>query len=260
MTLRAKSMGTSEAYVTFFNDLMLERRTALPAYITKVNTTGGALVSVDVRPAILHTITEPNGIDQRTQELPIISGVPVVMPRSQTTGFSLTIPLAVGDEVLLVVADRSIDNWQSTGRVSRPSEPVVSRSHDLTDAIAIVGISNGMTSIPNYSFEAIELRNKENSISVSVSDSTVVVNNNGVKISVEGDTILMDNGNSSITIESHKITIDSPLVEITGSSLELASSSNVTTGGGMTSSGGLDSDNHVHSDPQGGQTGGPINP
>lgn len=260
MSLRAKHLSDSEAYVTFFKDLMLGVRTSIPAKIMKINSLNGGLVSVDVQVYINHTITGADGIQQTQKEIPILAGVPLVMPRSQTTGFSLTIPIAVGDDVLVVFSDRSIDNWQSTGKISPPAEKVTTRTHDLTDAVAIIGIFNDMTPIPNYSFDAIEMRNKQGDVSVSVSNDGIVLDNKGIKISIEGGNISLVNGASSITIESNKITIDSPLVEITGDSFEMGSSSNVTTGGGLTSSGGLDFENHIHSDPQGGNTGPPVNP
>lgn len=53
-------------------------------------------------------------------------------------GMSFIMNLEAGDNVILIVADRSIDEWQNSSR-SKPSEPFSSRRYDLSDAIAIPG-------------------------------------------------------------------------------------------------------------------------
>lgn len=258
--LRNKTMSIAESLTVLHNDLMLTRRTAMPASVTGVNVIDGKLLSINVQPAIFQVRTAKNGIEVELEELPIIENVPIVMPFSQTTGFSLSVPIAVGDDVLIMCADRSIDNWQDTGKISKPAEPVVSRSHDLTDAIAIIGIFNNMTGIQNYKQDSIEIRNKDGKIYVNVSDNEIKIENNGINFLINSSEAKIANGSSSIKIESNKITIDSELVEITGSSFNLASTTNTTTGGGMTTSAGVQLDNHVHSNPEGGFVGPPVAP
>lgn len=74
-------------------------------------------------------------------KLPVIPGVPVVFP--QGGGCSITWPLAAGNSVLLVVAERSLDEWKATGDgdVSARS----ARRFDLTDAVALAGLSSPST-------------------------------------------------------------------------------------------------------------------
>lgn len=67
--------------------------------------------------------------------LGVIDGVPVIMPRSSLG--SLTFPISRGDTVLLVFAERAIDNWLSLGGEQPPGDP---RKYDLSDAIAIPGL------------------------------------------------------------------------------------------------------------------------
>jgi hypothetical protein len=66
--------------------------------------------------------------------LPLLINVPIVFPASG--GFLLTLPLAAGDEVLVVFASRCIDSWWQSGGVGRPME---ARMHDLSDGFAIPG-------------------------------------------------------------------------------------------------------------------------
>lgn len=67
--------------------------------------------------------------------LPTINRVPVVHPR--TAKAILRLPVAPGDIVTIVFADRSIEGWlQGDGAEAEPQDP---RQHDLSDAFAILG-------------------------------------------------------------------------------------------------------------------------
>jgi hypothetical protein len=69
------------------------------------------------------------------ETLPIISAVPVQFPGGG--GFAETWPVTIGDPCLLVFADRSLETWISRGGVVAPLDE---RAHELSDAIAILGI------------------------------------------------------------------------------------------------------------------------
>lgn len=69
------------------------------------------------------------------EPLPTIPAVPVVFAGGG--GFAETWPVAPGDECLIVFSDRSLDRWFVTGAVLDPRDI---RSHDLSDAIAILGV------------------------------------------------------------------------------------------------------------------------
>lgn len=76
--------------------------------------------------------------------MPAVANVPVAFPSS--SGFAITWPLAVGDTVFLVLADRSIDEWRSTGNPENiPQDP---RRFELTDAVAIPGLRPFTRPIP----------------------------------------------------------------------------------------------------------------
>lgn len=69
-------------------------------------------------------------------EYPVIPKVPVVQPR--TAKARINFPIEQGDSVLLVFADRNIENWlQSRG--DEPREVRDLRRHDLSDGFAILG-------------------------------------------------------------------------------------------------------------------------
>ncbi len=69
-------------------------------------------------------------------EYPVIPRVPVVQPRTQAA--QIHMPISKGDLVLLVFADRNIENWlDSDGSEAREVNDV--RRHALSDAYAIPG-------------------------------------------------------------------------------------------------------------------------
>jgi hypothetical protein len=101
--------------------------TALPAQIEKYDY---ATQKADVKPLIKKKYK-----DGTISEMPVITNVPVIWPRSASA--SLTFPLNRGDGVLLVFSERSIDTWLSKGGQSEPGDP---RKFDLSDAVAIPGL------------------------------------------------------------------------------------------------------------------------
>lgn len=84
----------------------------------------------DVKPLVSKRFS-----DGSVLELPVITDVPVVWPRTSQGG--ITFPLQRGDGCLLVFAQRSLDVWSSEGGVVDPRD---TRKFDLTDAIAIPGL------------------------------------------------------------------------------------------------------------------------
>ena len=79
--------------------------------------------------------------DQYVQ-YPLLVVVPVVV--LQGGGAFISFPIVSGDSCILLFNDREIDTWL-TYNPSTPNPPQSDRTHDLNDAIALVGIR----SIPN---------------------------------------------------------------------------------------------------------------
>lgn len=93
--------------------------------------------SADVQPLLKRTYVREGG-EREVVTLPVISRAPVVYPRGG--GWSQTWPLAPGDLVLLLVAERSLDRWSASadGAEVSPADP---RRHDLSDAVVLAGIA-----------------------------------------------------------------------------------------------------------------------
>ncbi len=259
MAIRSRELTADTALELSFMDAMIDKRTAMPGVIKKINVVDGALRSVDVQPATNLLLAKDQGLGNTPQPLPIISGVPVVLPYAQKEGLSITLPIKVGDECLLIIADRSIDNWQFNGGVQSPVETTVPRTHDLTDAICIPGLSNNVTEIEDYAFDAIEIRNKDKSICIRLNDSQIILKTAEASTTLTSSSMTHSVGSSTISITDSTITISADTVNINGTDLDL-NSAQTTFAGTVTDNNGVDLETHIHSDPQGGVTGGPENP
>lgn len=123
--------------------------TALPGIIQSVDF---VKMTVSVQPAIRGQITNEAGV-QIEVDLPLLVDVPIVFPSAG--GFSLTLPVAQHDEVLVVFSSRCIDAWWQSGGVQKAME---ARMHDLSDGFAIPGISSQPNTIPNINTTEAQLR------------------------------------------------------------------------------------------------------
>lgn len=218
MAIRPKPLSPAEAFATLHSDLMLERRVAFPAQITAVNVDSGdgALKSIDVLPMIRETLSQENTDELIYRDLPILANVPVVFPHSTISGFSFTVPVQVGDHVLIVIADRSIDEWQESGVIGRPVESTTPRAHDLTDAIAIIGISSDVNNVKQYDFDKACIRNGDKTKRVCVSDTSIEVVSGSSTVVVDDNSITLSAGGSSIVIDGSGVTITGTPVTING--------------------------------------------
>ena len=105
---------------------LMSLHTCLPAIVTAYDSeTQRATVQPEIRRKY---------ITDEVVDLPPIQDVPVVWPRGG--GAVLHFPLAVGDQVMLVFSERSIDEWKESGGQVLPEE---FRKFDLSDAFAIPG-------------------------------------------------------------------------------------------------------------------------
>lgn len=103
----------------------------MPAAVTAYDAT---TQRVSVQPLIRRSDYGEGGI--RTVEgLPIVQNVPVMFPGAGSN--RLTFPIAIGDTMLLVFADSSLDKWLARGGEVDPEDD---RHFDITDAVAYPSI------------------------------------------------------------------------------------------------------------------------
>jgi len=150
----------------------------------------GIVVSFDpvkqtavVQPAIKRIFTEKGAVN-----LPVCVDVPVQFPGGGD--FFLTFPVKAGDECMLHFSERAIDNWYASGSTQAPAEY---RLHDLSDAMATVGINSQPRKIPAFNATDTELRNREGTTHVQIKPDGTITNLNPV-----GSTILSADGKFTI--------------------------------------------------------------
>lgn len=126
--------------------------TAMPAIVQSVNLQA---MTVECTPAIQGVITDSNGVKSYVTMPPLVD-VPICFPSAG--GFSLTLPIAIGDEVLAVIANRCIDSWWQSGGIQQPIEL---RMHDLSDGFAIPGPRSQPRVVPNINTTNAQLRTED---------------------------------------------------------------------------------------------------
>lgn len=150
--------------------------TSLPATVLSWNSEEQ---TISARPVMLEPYT-----DGDVSKLPTINDIPVTFPSAG--GGSLTFPIKIGDEVLLVFSARNYDSWWETGEVDSLS--TTQRFHEITDAIAILGLTSKNKSV-KANVEDVELKFNDNSIQLK-KDGTIEV--------VTKDTISITNSNEEL--------------------------------------------------------------
>lgn len=94
-----------------------------------------------------------DGSQQRvTKDYPLLLDVPVICLFGGT--FSMRFPIKPGDSCLLLYNDRAIDAWFDSGQVAATGS---SRAHNLSDAVALVGLNSLKTSLNNYEADKFQI-------------------------------------------------------------------------------------------------------
>lgn len=124
--------------------------TAMPGIVQAVDFTKMVL---KVQPSIKGMIQNEDGSLQSVN-YPLLINVPIVFPSAG--GFTITFPVKVNDEVLVVFASRCIDSWWQSGGIGEPME---ARMHDLSDGFAIPGPKSLPNAISGISSTGVQIRN-----------------------------------------------------------------------------------------------------
>lgn len=236
MDQRERVGDPEEALLSALEGAQAKVWTALPGIVAAVDLNAQ---TVSVQPTIRGRVTGKDGRVQSVN-MPLLVDVPLVFPRAG--GFALTLPVAVGDEVLAVFASRAIDSWWQSGGIG---EPVEARMHDLSDAFAIPGPTSQPKKLVGVSASSAQLRNES------------------------GDTFLEVAPNGAISIiATTEITMTAPQINLNGAVAAangMAVTGNMTSTGSVTATGdvigaGTSLHTHVHGgvQPGGANTGVPV--
>lgn len=103
-------------------------------------------------------------------DYPQLLDVPVISLQGGQA--SLTMPIAAGDECLILFNDRDIDNWFQTGQIQANAS---SRLHSFSDAFALIGVNSQANVIPDYDPDRASLN--FGTTRVAVGEDKVLVEN-----------------------------------------------------------------------------------
>lgn len=153
------------------------------------------------------TYFQPNaqGVVQAVlKDYPLIVDAPVVSLGGG--GFSLTFPIASGDECLVLFNDRDIDAWFA-GSSSSPNP--TARLHSFADAFILVGIRSLPNVILTPDGDGIALRNRLGTTKIVVRDDEVEITVGAFTLLLGSDSYEVVVGESSLVLDANGATLSS---------------------------------------------------
>lgn len=102
--------------------------------------------------------------------IPLVD-LPIVFPRAG--GFSLTFPIAVGDECLVVFQDMARDSWWQSGGAN--NNQAFNRRHSISDGFAIFGPWSKPRSLSNYSIDSCQLRSDDGTVGMDLRTGQITI-------------------------------------------------------------------------------------
>lgn len=117
-------------------------------------------------------------VENEVKQYPVLVQVPVFIV-SGGTG-RLTMPIAAGDQCIVLFCDRSIEAWATAGTVAAPSSE---RTHDLSDGVAIVGFFPANKALPDVNPNGPEM--KHGTAKISIEGNKVKIVNASVSYGVQ---------------------------------------------------------------------------
>lgn len=130
--------------------------------------------------------------DLTIKSYPLLVDVPVMT--LQGGGGSLQFPITKGDQCLLLFSDRRLDEWFQTGGESAPGSP---RLHDMSDAIAIVGVNALGGSLPDAPTNKVVLEYQGSKFEVTATGWNFV-GDGGAEIDLAGEIITLKNNSTTL--------------------------------------------------------------
>ena len=147
-------------------------------------------------------------------QMPLMTDCPVQFPGGG--GVTLTFPLQVGDEVLLIIASRCIDAWWAYGGIQNQT---ASRMHDLSDGFVIPQVRSQARKF-TVSSTAAQIRNDAGTAYIELNATTGDVN------------IVCP---SATVTASGSVTVDAGIAIVTAATVTI--NGNVTVNGTITATG-----------------------
>lgn len=113
------------------------------------------------------------------QDMPILNSVPVIFPRSGSTGISF--PINAGDSCLIVISERAIDNWVNEGGQVTPNDP---RQFNLSDAVCIPGLFPFSEPLPVQNNDDFVIQHAGSTVTIKANGDIIL--NSANKVAIAG--------------------------------------------------------------------------
>lgn len=195
-TVAAAEPSLSDVLALLKKDVMLNLTAHHVGIIKKFT---AATQTANVQIAYKKTYFTPNAItgeyEATLTDYPLIIDCPVVFIGGGLS--SLTFPVAVGDECLVLFNDRDIDGWYAG---STSNAPPTLRLHSVSDGFALVGIRSLAKSIPSFATDKAEFKYGTNA-SVSVGASASVLKFGTAVVSPKSNDKIQFN-NATVTLKA----------------------------------------------------------
>ena len=213
--------------------------TAIPGIIDELTVGDDGVPRVSAYTAIRLKYINPETREVQYIDSPKITNIPLSVNQCEGLGLSITMPVLHGQLCTLIFSQRSLDNFATTGQISNPTSGedaalCTVRCFDYTDAMCFPGVMTPANNITNYSQTAVEVRNGDGSVKLSVYPESLILKQGEATIQMSGNNITMNA--ATITINGHTFT---------NSSVALNSPTTIN---------GTDFDSHAHSGVTGGSS------
>ena len=161
-----------------------ELRAHLICRITKINKTGTAVVSVDCQPVMSDAVNNSGTLTM--EEYPVLPDVPVSAYRGG--GFSVTLPLKIGDIGMVHFHDLCIDTWWQNGGAATQI-PWERRVHDLNDGVFYPSPQSCDIALQNYSLNSLQIRSDDGQTVIDVANGVVTIKAQAVNVQAQNATV-----------------------------------------------------------------------
>jgi hypothetical protein len=213
--LRQPEFSFLELLFQFSRDL----RVAVPGIVQSFNATAQTVtVQIAIREMINVITADGQGgaapVPTPTQ-IQILSDVPICTYGGG--GFEVTLPIAIGDECLVVFGDSCMSAWWANGGVQNPE---VSRRHNLSDGFAIIGPRSQPRKLANYSTDSLQIRSDDGNTVIDVQSGQIETTVDGgttTTKSTPGSIVWSpDGGTTQISITPGVINLTAATVNVNG--------------------------------------------
>lgn len=137
--------------------------------------------------------------------LPVLQKVPIRFLKSGN--FTITFPLAEGDEVAVYIIERSIDNWLENGGIQSPND---TRKFDLSDAYAVPVLYSQAQKITDFDPDNMVIKSTNGNSKITIkADGNIEIDTTTATINATTTNV---NGDLNVTG-----TVSAPTVEATTS-------------------------------------------